>query len=162
ALGPDRLRAGPPADDGPSARGGLRELTHAMRIFVALFVPDPVRDAVVGGMDSLRSPGDGVSWVKAENLHYTLRFMGERGEDGARGVGEAAEESARGHAPFELALGSLGCFPPKGAPRVLWVGAARGAEALEGYARDLEQALRGRGFDRADHPFRAHLTIGRV
>ena len=133
-----------------------------MRIFVALFVPDAVRDAVVAAMDTLRKPGDAVSWVKPENLHYTLRFMGELGEDGTRRVGEAAHEAASRHAPFELALGGLGCFPPKGVPRVLWVGASKGAEALEAYARDLEQGLRGHGFDRADHPFRAHLTIGRV
>jgi 2'-5' RNA ligase len=133
-----------------------------MRIFVALFVPDAVRDAVVGAMDALRSPGDGVSWVKPENLHYTLRFLGELGEDGTRRVGEAVEEAARARAPFDLALGRLGCFPHKGPPRVLWVGASQGAEALEAYARDLEQGLRGRGFDHADHPFRAHLTIGRV
>jgi RNA 2',3'-cyclic 3'-phosphodiesterase len=133
-----------------------------MRIFVALFVPDAVRDAVVDAIESLRRPGDGVSWVKPENLHYTLRFTGALGEDGTRRVGEAVDEAARRHSPFELALGGLGCFPPKGVPRVLWTGASLGAEPLEAYARDLEQGLRGRGFDRADHPFRAHLTIGRV
>jgi 2'-5' RNA ligase len=133
-----------------------------MRIFLAVFLPDEVRDAVVGVIERLRSPGDGVSWVKGENLHYTLRFMGELGDDGARRVAEAADEAAHPHAPFELSLGRPGCFPPKGAPRVLWVGAERGAEPLEALARDLEQGLRQRGFERADHPFRAHLTIGRV
>ncbi len=133
-----------------------------MRIFVALFLPDPVRDALVAALESVRATGSGVSWVRPQNLHYTLRFLGELGEDGARRVAEAADEAAGAHRVFELALGSFGCFPPKGPPRVLWVGAGRGAEPLEALARDLERGLRGRGFDPGDHPFRAHLTIGRV
>lgn len=133
-----------------------------MRIFVALFLPEVVKQAVAAAVERLRSPGDGVSWVKAENLHYTLRFLGELGEDGVRRVGEAAAEAAAAHAPFEMSVGGFGCFPPRGVPRVLWVGAVSGGAELEAVARDLEQGLRRRGFERADHPFRAHLTVGRV
>jgi 2'-5' RNA ligase len=100
--------------------------------------------------------------VKRDNLHFTLRFLGELGEDGARRVGDACARAAASHAPFELTLGGFGCFPPQGVPRVLWVGAAAGGEAFEALARDVERELRAAGFDRADHPFRAHLTIGRV
>jgi 2'-5' RNA ligase len=133
-----------------------------LRVFLALFLPAEVKRAVAAAVEGLRSPGDGVSWVREENLHYTLRFLGELGEDGARRAGEAMAEAAARHARFELEVAGFGCFPPKGAPRVLWVGARRGAEALEALARDLEGSLRARGFDRADHPFRAHLTVGRV
>ena len=133
-----------------------------MRIFLAVFPPHEVQRAVHAAAESLRRPKDGVSWVKLENLHYTLRFMGELGEDGTRRVKEAAEEAARTDAPFTAALGALGAFPNPRRARVLWAGMTEGGERLTAVARALEAGLRRRGFDAADHPFSAHLTIGRV
>jgi 2'-5' RNA ligase len=103
-----------------------------------------------------------VSWVRRENLHYTLRFMGELGEDGARRVKEAADDAARTGTPFAAALGALGAFPNARRARVLWVGMSEGAELLTAIARALESALARKGFEAADHAFSAHLTIGRV
>ena len=133
-----------------------------MRIFLAVFPPPDVQRAVHAAAESLKRPGDAVSWVKRENLHYTLRFMGELGEDGARRVKESADEAAKSGAPFSAALGPLGAFPNARRARVLWAGMSEGAERLTALARALEAALRKRGFDAADHPFSPHLTIGRV
>lgn len=133
-----------------------------MRIFLAVFPPAEVQGAVYAAAEALKRPGDGVSWVKRENLHYTLRFMGELGATGARRVSEAAEEAARTGAAFEAALGGLGAFPNARRARVLWAGMTEGGERLTALARALESALARKGFDRADHPFSAHLTIGRV
>jgi 2'-5' RNA ligase len=133
-----------------------------VRIFLAVFPPPEVQRAVHAAAESLRRPGDGVSWVKRENLHYTLRFLGELGEDGARRVRQSADEAAATDAPFEAALGALGAFPNARRARVLWAGMTEGAERLSAVARALEAALRRRGFDPADHPFSPHLTIGRL
>jgi 2'-5' RNA ligase len=91
-----------------------------------------------------------------------MRFLGDLGEDGARRAAEAATEAAARHAGFEARLGTLGAFPNPRRARVLWAGLAEGAAPLEALARDVEAALRRKGFDRADRPFAAHLTIGRV
>ena len=133
-----------------------------MRIFVAVFPPAAVQAAVHAAAERLRRPADGVSWVKRENLHYTLRFLGELGEDGARRVKEAADEAARAGGAFEAVIGALGAFPTARRARVLWAGMTAGAEPLLTAARALDAALGRRGFDRPDHPFSAHLTIGRV
>ena len=133
-----------------------------MRIFVAVFPPPEVQRAAMAIEDSLKRAGDVVSWVKRENLHYTLSFLGELGEDGARRVGEAAREAASDHHAFEAALGAPGAFPEPRRARALWLSMAQGAESLIALARSLEAALVRRGFDRADKPFSAHLTIGRV
>ena len=133
-----------------------------MRIFLAVFPPEAVQGAVFAAAGALKKPGDGVSWVKRENLHYTLRFMGELGADGARRVGEAADVAAKAGAAFTAALGPLGAFPNARRARVLWAGMTEGAERLTALARALEAALARNGFDQADHPFSAHLTIGRV
>jgi 2'-5' RNA ligase len=142
-----------------SGTGGAR---GRMRIFLAVFPSAEAQRAVHAAAEVLKRPGDGVSWVKRENLHYTLRFMGDLGADGLSRVTEAAEEAAKSGAPFAAALGALGAFPGARRARVLWVGMTEGDERLTAVARALEAALARRGFDRADHPFSAHLTIGRV
>src|SRR5262245_41430048 len=88
--------------------------------------------------------------------------MGELGEDGARRVTLAADEAAKTGAAFDAALGALGAFPNARRARALWAGMTEGGERLTALAQGLEAALRRKGFDRADHPFTAHLTIGRV
>ena len=133
-----------------------------MRTFLAVFPPRAVQRALAEALEGARQPGDGVSWVRRENLHYTLRFLGELEESRIQAVTRAARDAVRGAAAFSLALGEAGAFPDFRRPRVLWIGARQGGEALELLARSLNEALRRQGFDRADKPFRAHLTVGRV
>ena len=133
-----------------------------MRLFLAVFPPPAVREAAHAAAGSLRRAGDSVSWVKAENLHYTLRFLGEVGEDGARRAGEAAVEAAASAPAFDCALGGLGAFPNPGRARVIWIGMSTGAESLVALAAALDRALVRRGFAAPDRPFSPHLTLGRV
>lgn len=133
-----------------------------LRLFLAVFPSPEAQAAVARACEALRSPGDGVSWVKRENLHYTLRFLGEMGEDGARRAGEAAREAAADHPAFGAALGAFGCFPVASRARVVWVGLAEGDAPLRALAASLEAALQRRGFSLADKPFASHLTVGRV
>jgi 2'-5' RNA ligase len=133
-----------------------------MRIFLAVFPPDEIQRTAFGVGESLRGGGEGVSWVGERNLHFTLRFLGEIGEDGLRRAGEAARAAATGHEKFEAALGAPGAFPNAARARVIWLGLSSGAERLNALAGDLDRALAGRGFGRADRPFSPHLTLGRV
>jgi 2'-5' RNA ligase len=133
-----------------------------MRLFIAV-IPSPEAQAAAHAAGArLRHAGDGVSWVKSENLHYTLRFLGEVGEDGARRAGEAAHAAAARHSPFEASLGALGAFPDAARARVIWAGLSEGAEPLRALARSLDQALQARGFGHEERPFTPHLTLGRV
>ena len=133
-----------------------------MRIFLAVFPPPAFQALAYRATEALRRPGDDVSWVKRENLHYTMRFIGEVGEDGTRRVTEAAVEAAAGMPAFDAALGAPGAFPGPRRARVLWIGLAEGAEPLRELARRLEAALEKRGFERERQAFKAHLTLGRV
>lgn len=133
-----------------------------MRLFLAVFPPAEVQRAASDRIEELRRPGDGVSWVKPENLHYTLRFLGEVGEDGARRTAEAATEAASTAKAFAAVLGGLGAFPDPRRARVIWVGLSEGGEALVTLAGTLGRALAKRGFGAPDQPFTAHLTLGRV
>lgn len=137
-------------------------MKERLRIFLAVFPSPDAQEVAARAIDTLRRPGDGVSWVKRENLHYTVRFLGALGDDGARRAAEAAAEVSGDHAAFDATLGSPGAFPGAGRARVLWIGLAEGAEQLVALARSVEAALERRGFDREGRGFEAHLTIGRV
>ena len=133
-----------------------------MRLFLAVVPPAATQALAAGVIDRLRRPGDGVSWVKRENLHYTLRFIGEVGEDGARRVEEAAREAAASCPRFGVALGPPGAFPSTRRARVIWLGVIHGGEPFAQLAGALERALAQRGFAPEGRDFTAHLTLGRV
>jgi len=133
-----------------------------VRIFLAVFPPRATQALAASAIDKLRRPGDGVSWVKKENLHYTLRFIGEVGADVAGRIGEAAREAAAAHAAFGVALGPPGAFPSARRARVIWLGLVRGTEPFAQLAASLESVLVRRGFEPEEREFSAHLTLGRV
>jgi 2'-5' RNA ligase len=133
-----------------------------LRIFLAVFPPPAAQTAAERLIERLKRPDDHVSWVKRENLHYTLRFLGDLGADGARRAAEAARAATEMQPAFDACLGGLGAFPSARKARVLWLGLSQGAEALSALARAVEAALQKKGFERADRPFAPHLTIGRV
>ena len=132
------------------------------RLFLAVFPPPAVRAEARGRMDALRTRGDRVAWVKRENLHYTLRFLGEQDDDAARVAGEAASEAAAAHGRSTPRSTRPARFPHAARARVLWLGIREGESALRALARSLDPALVARGFDAADRPFAPHLTIGRL
>jgi RNA 2',3'-cyclic 3'-phosphodiesterase len=148
--------------EGASGRAKPQADKPRLRVFLAIFPPPEVQVVAAEAIEQLRDADDRVSWVKRENLHFTLRFLGEVGESGSRRAAEAAAEIATDHRSFEAALGPLGSFPDGPRARVLWIGLSRGAEPMVALARSLERALERRGFEREGRPFAAHLTIGRV
>jgi RNA 2',3'-cyclic 3'-phosphodiesterase len=138
-----------------------------MRLFVAVDPDAAVRqraveigDRVVRAWRASGAHRPAVSWVKPENLHLTLRFLGEvddaRAEDLARWLKEPLTVPA-----CEVEFSGLGVFPPGGPPRVIWIGVSQGAPELERLAAEIERHLESWGFGRADRSFQSHLTIGR-
>jgi len=129
-----------------------------MRVFVAV----EIREEDV--LESIRGVQDGLDLearpVAAENMHFTLQFLGEVSEGRIPGVVSALK--AVTFSPFELAIRGVGAFPGPKAPRVIWAGTdAEGGEKMKSLARSVEDALRPLGFSQ-DRAFRPHLTIFRV
>jgi 2'-5' RNA ligase len=105
--------------------------------------------------------GRAVKWVERENLHVTMRFLGEIDDTASRAVIESAR-APLAHAPFELTVGGAGAFPASGAPRVLWIGVHGGADAAAGLFGLLEARLVPLGIEREPRAYTPHVTIGRV
>jgi 2'-5' RNA ligase len=132
------------------------------RTFVALLLDDEVRENVAAEIERLRPLSRAVAWVPRQNLHLTLRFLGEQPEPALEEVRGAMDEAARHSIPFDLNLHGLGAFPGLERPRILWIGVAEGGAEARALQDRLEAALERRGHAREARPWHAHLTIGRI
>ncbi len=102
-----------------------------------------------------------VAWVAPQNLHLTLRFLGEIDASAAEAVKDRLVPPFATPA-FEVGLSGLGTFPSMGPPRVIWLGVSAGAVALSDVAREVDARLEGLGLPNEERGFHAHLTLGRV
>jgi len=136
-----------------------------MRQFLAIEVPAAMRDRMGELQQRLARCTAGFRWVRPESIHLTLRFLGQVPQPLDADARPAWARAARAGAAFRLQVSELGVFPPRGAPRVLWLGLTElGGEGgrLERLANALEQAARDLGFPPQERAFRAHLTLGRA
>lgn len=125
------------------------------RLFVALHPPDSVR-AVISG---LQTPLRNVRWTPDDQLHLTLRFLGNV-EFETRASLIARLEEIRVE-PFPLPLEGAGVFPVKGAPRVLWVGVGSGHPRLHQLRQQIDHAALAVLPNLDIRTFHPHLTVGR-
>src|SRR5688572_14345925 len=123
-----------------------------MRLFIAVTPPDPIRDLVVKTYSQIER----ARWVKKEQLHVTLRFLGELDEDHAAAVKGALREISASR--FSLRIKGTGTF---GRPaRVLWCG-LHPPEEITALATSIDRAVLQVGLTADDKPFAPHLTIAR-
>jgi RNA 2',3'-cyclic 3'-phosphodiesterase len=133
-----------------------------VRCFAAILLGAEVRDALAQEIQRLRPHSRAVAWVPAENLHLTLRFLGEQSGERAADATAALAEAVAATRPFTLTLHGVGAFPGLARARILWTGVSGGAlDALALHAR-VEDALEVRGFAREVRPWHPHVTLGRV
>ena len=130
------------------------------RLFVAIDVPDDVRDLVRRAVEPIRTRFPKARWVPLENQHVTVKFLGPTHPDRVVWVIERLERVAGRHAPFSTNAARLGAFPSPRRARVLWVG----LDDLDGrsadIARGLDDALAAEFVPEA-RAFTPHLTVAR-
>lgn len=132
-----------------------------MRLFFALELPGEIKTALGALQTELRQTRAAIGWTKPENLHLTLRFLGEVEAAGLPALKQLCAQTAQQTAPLTLTLNGIGFFPSARKPKVLWAGLADAANALPKLHQALETRLTSLGFAREDKPFRPHLTLGR-
>lgn len=133
-----------------------------MRLFFALELNDLARRELDSLQRRLLRNHANVQWVKPENLHLTLKFLGEVEENRLPELRQAAEEAAASFSPFLISLEGVGAFPGARHPRVIWVDIQEGRETVVRLARALEEACGRLGFPPEERPFSAHITLGRT
>ena len=134
-----------------------------LRLFVALELPDSMKEALAETMDELRSRGaTPLRWVRPEGIHLTLKFLGNVSPARLPNVEAALVKAVPAPFAISLTLEGLGTFGGPNRTRVVWVGVGGQTQELAGLARRIDEALAGAGFAREDRPFAAHLTLARV
>jgi 2'-5' RNA ligase len=132
-----------------------------LRLFVAIDVPDDVRDVVDHAVGPLRERFPTGRWVPVANQHVTVKFLGSTPPERVPVVLERVTEVASRHAPFTTRAARLGAFPSARRAKVLWVGLDDADGRSAEIAGDLDVALAPELAARDDRPFTPHLTIAR-
>jgi 2'-5' RNA ligase len=132
-----------------------------VRCFVAINIEDSVRREIAAAVGSLSSGKWDVKWVPEENLHITLKFLGDAADESLQKVKEVLDRTSKHHGPFEVKPLGVGVFPDRRRPRVVWIDLLH-ADALKTLQEEVEISLISVGFKREDRRFSPHLTIGRI
>jgi RNA 2',3'-cyclic 3'-phosphodiesterase len=139
-----------------------------IRSFVAVAVPADTRQVLTAVAQELNrllpdnAPSSPVRWVKCEQMHLTLRFLGDTPLAKLPEITAAMDWITSGKPSLSIQLDKLGCFPNPRRPRVIWAGISGQVEELGALQRELEAALVPLGWPPEGKPFQPHLTLGRV
>lgn len=137
--------------------------SEAIRSFVAVDTTPEVKTEVSHLLSRLKERARfSVKWVKPEQMHITLAFLGEVSPDFIEGAKVELREVAGRFKPFECRLEGLGAFPSAVRARVLWVGLKTGERELTEVQREVSRALARLGYVPEKRPFSPHLTLGRL
>lgn len=135
-----------------------------IRTFIAVDVSSAVRTAAENAIACLRGSEASVNWVQPENVHLTLKFLGEVPNVEVHAVCRAVQQAvaASGVSPFEVDCHGLGAFPDVDRARTVWLGVREGGEQLIELHDAIDDQLPKLGFARERRRFHPHITLGRV
>ena len=132
------------------------------RVFVAIELDTASAGSIARLVQGLKAKLPDVRWSRPEQLHLTLKFIGEVDNRELPQFCEALREACAGIDAFSLELGGLGAFPKNKPPRVVWVAAEDPQGVLGTLAERLDERMSALGIPRENRAFTPHLTLGRV
>lgn len=137
---------------------------HPQRLFIGVAVPRDSLEACEALIDQVRPTalGRAARWVRMENLHLTIRFLGDTPPDLVPDVGLALLAAAAAVDPFRIELAGAGAFPDGRHPRTIWLGVDRGNDGLIRIIDALEAPLDRLGWPPDLRARRPHLTVART
>ncbi|MGQ4806847.1 RNA 2',3'-cyclic phosphodiesterase [Candidatus Entotheonellaceae bacterium PAL068K] len=133
-----------------------------IRAFVAITPPSRLQRAVQTLQGAALNQTLPWRWVAPANVHLTLAFLGDVASEQIEPIAQAIDRAVIGLTAFPLRFRSLGCFPNRSRPRVLWMGLEDPEKALEPLHARLETVLVALDFSPEARPFRPHLTLARL
>jgi len=133
-----------------------------MRVFIAIELSPEIKDSLSTIQSHLKYSGVDVKWVTTDNIHLTLKFLGDITEETCEKIISVLNGIGKSTRPFEIGIKDIGVFPNINYPRVIWVGLGKGAAESKALAQDIADGILKLGFQKEPRPFAPHLTIGRV
>ena len=137
-------------------------MSGTIRTFIALELPPAVISLFQEVQQDLKRLKIRARWVRPENIHLTLKFLGDVNPDDIDKIGTAMAGAAIDCPPVTVSVRGIGVFPGIKRPRVIWVGLGGDTQSLLALQSRLEQNLAGAGFPKDKRSFKAHLTLGRI
>ncbi len=131
-----------------------------MRLFVAIDIDDNARYRISDVISKLKDSDYDVKWVRPENLHITLKFLGEVHEDEIEGVVKGISDAVKDIGRFTLEIGEVGYFGNPRFVKVIWISVKEGRNEMINLAKTINKQLSH--IRREDHEPSPHITIGRV
>ncbi len=135
---------------------------HTIRSFIAIPLSAEIQRAARRLIRDLRRDQDGIKWVPEDNLHLTLKFLGDVVDREVHQVCQTIRQVCQATQPLTLTFAGVGGFPTSERPRTIWAGITEGGPELTDLVSRLEPALAGLGFKPDSRDYRPHLTLGRV
>lgn len=133
-----------------------------MRTFIAIELPQALKDALSEIQNKLKTTLPKISWVKPQNLHLTLKFIGEISPKQLNNIKQMITEIATATADFKIKLETLGVFPNIRSARIIWIGNNQLPLPLKNLVDQIETKIAELGKPKEDRPFLAHVTVGRI
>ena len=127
------------------------------RLFVAIPLPESIRTQ----LSLLQSGLQGARWIKPENIHLTLKFLGNVSETNLEVLKKLLESRVSDCDRFDISVGEMGAFPSTRRPRVVWV-KVQSPDQLLNLQRSIEEGTTRLGYAQEKRTFMPHLTLGRV
>jgi len=136
---------------------------ESLRVFIAIEIQDRIKDAIENIQEKLKKTNSiKGKWVSKENIHLTLKFLGDTQIQKIDKIKECIEETFREKNEISCSLKNVGTFPPSKSPRVVWVGIENKKDIIAEYADRLEDSLLKLHFKKEKRSFKSHITICRV
>ena len=135
----------------------------SLRSFIAIDIEEKtIIEKIIEIEKKLQETGALLKLVEPENLHITIKFLGEISEKELPLIKKILEKNAELFEPFEITLEKLGAFPSISHPRVIWVGISQNKDKVTSLANKISADLERAGFRREERAFHPHITIARV
>jgi 2'-5' RNA ligase len=128
-----------------------------MRLFIAVNLPEELKKEIGKFIGELKKTSTPLKWVEQENLHLTLKFLGEVKKEKVPRIIESLKSVGKTEALFELCLQGCGSF----GSRVIWIDAVQGTKECCDLAGKIDQSMAALGFTKEERAYTVHLTIGR-
>ncbi|MDD5246517.1 MAG: RNA 2',3'-cyclic phosphodiesterase [Candidatus Omnitrophica bacterium] len=132
-----------------------------MRAFIAIELPENTKNLLSRLQQELKNSNADVKWVNPENIHLTLKFIGEIDENQRGQINTRLQSIAASHKSYWAKISSLGAFPKISSPRVIWAGLAEGDLQTKELAAAIEESLIQIGIAKEERNFSSHITLGR-
>jgi len=137
-------------------------MSETIRCFIAIELSQEIRNVLSEIQSELKETVGDVKWVRPENIHLTLKFLGHINQGVVEEVKSALSEIAAKTRPFRIKLSSPGAFPAPERPRVIWVGIDKGDKESIVLAGAIEDRASHLGIEKEEREFHPHLTLGRI